>query len=155
MFGQVLLAVGLVLGIFALAVGILLTVGALEHRQLALTLLGIGLLLGGVLCLELTPRAPGNASHASGEQMGMGPTIIEVLIYQAIVMLVFANLLDGGTRFPACLFCYLCYLPGAVIVLARRARALTKADLVYLKWGWVPMIAIGVPLLMGVSKGLI
>jgi hypothetical protein len=87
--------------------------------------------------------------------MGMGPTVFEVLIYQALVILVFASLLDGGARFRACLFCYLCYLPGAVIVVVRRARALTKVDLVYLKWGWVPMIIIGVPLLVGMSKGLI
>jgi hypothetical protein len=155
MLGQVLLALGLMLGIFGLAVGILLTVGALEHGHLPLTSLGIGLILGGVLCLELTPRISGNASQGSGEQMGLGPTLIEVLICQAIVILVFAGLLDGGARFRACLYCYLAYLPGAVILLVRRFRALTKVDLVYLKWGWVPIITLGVPLLVRMSKSLI
>jgi len=31
--------------------------------------------------------------------------------------------------------------------------ALTKGDLIYLKWAWLPIMTIGTPLFVSVSKG--
>ncbi len=160
MLGQILLAVVHVLAFFSLATGILLTAAALEHGHFWLTSLGIGLLVGGVVGLHFAPRISANASGGNEQQVKAaafdhGPTLIEVLILQAIIILIFAAILDGGMRFRACLYCYLAYVPGAVILLVRRARTLTKMDLIYLKWGWVPIITIGVPLIVRLSNGLI
>ena len=84
-------------------------------------------------------------------------TAIELLVLQAIVIILFALMLDGGVRFRACLYSYVGYLAGAVLILSRRAKRLTKGDLLYLKWAWGPIIAFGVPLFVRVwkAKGLI
>jgi hypothetical protein len=159
MLGKILLAVVLVVA-FCLPPGILLTAAVLEYGHFWLSSLGIGLLAGGMVALDFGWRTWGNATGVNEPQMeaaafDLGPTVFEVLILQAITIIMFALILDGGVRLRACLYSYLAYAPGAVILLVRRGRAMTQVDLVYLKWGWVPIVTIGVPLLVRLSKGLI
>jgi hypothetical protein len=144
---------------FGLPIGVLLTGRILEKEQVYFGLVGIALVVAGITCLERLPRSSGerDAKVTSPPAGNRGPLAIEVLILQILVILLFANLLDGGLRLRACLCLYLGYGIGALIPLFRRARSLTRGEILYLRWAWVPIIAVGVPLLVRVwrSKGLI
>jgi hypothetical protein len=80
-------------------------------------------------------------------------TLIEIVVFQGIVIVLYALMLDDGIRFRGCLYSYLLYLVGPIVFFARRGLALTKLDLIYLKWAWVPFITFGVPLYVSLSKG--
>jgi hypothetical protein len=134
-----------------------------EDASLLWVWVGACPLLGGVALIELArwlerkDQSNGALDKVLAEFERPGPTAIELLILQAIVILLFASMLDGGVRFRACLYSYVGYLAGAVLILSRRAKRLTKGDLLYLKWSWEPIIALGVPLFVRVrkAKGLI
>ena len=153
----------LIPGILSFVVGVFLTAGVLEHSNLLWVWVGAGPLLGGILLIEiarwLDRKGQGNGplDRVLAEFERPGLTAIELLVLQAIVIILFALMLDGGVRFRACLYSYVGYLAGAVLILSRRAKRLTKGDLLYLKWAWGPIIALGVPLFVGVwkAKGLI
>ncbi|PYJ79061.1 MAG: hypothetical protein DME22_25945 [Verrucomicrobia bacterium] len=84
-------------------------------------------------------------------------TAIVSFFLQIQLILLFALLLDGGVRLRACSYSYVGYLAGLVLIFARRARSLTDSDVLYLRWGWLPIIVLGVALFMRVwkAKGLI
>jgi hypothetical protein len=153
----------LIVGVLSFVVGVFLTAGVLEYSNLLWVWVGAAPLLGGILLIELARwldrKGQGNGSldRALAEFERPGLTAIEFLILQAIVLILFALMLDGGVRFRACLYSYVGYLAGVVLILTRRAKRLTKGDFLYLKWAWGPIIALGVPLFVRVwkAKGLI
>ena len=76
---------------------------------------------------------------------------------QVLTLLWFGLLLDRGIHLRACWYTYLGYAAGAIVVLVRRWKALTPGDRFYLRWGWILIIVIGIPLIIGAwkAKGLI
>jgi len=151
------------LGLFCLFAGVFVTIGALEHSDFLCVWAGIGLLLVGVLIMELLRRLERPLDTANGDSSPKTPvfraieTAIVSFFLQIQLVLMFALLLDGGVRLRACLYSYVGYLAGLVLIFARRARALTDSDVLYLRWGWLPIIVLGVALFIRVwkAKGLI
>jgi hypothetical protein len=80
------------------------------------------------------------------ERLEFKITMVEVIVLQLLVFVLYALLLDMGIRLGAFIRCELGYLGGAGLVWARRPKSLTPGDRLYLKWGWVPIIAVGVGL---------
>jgi hypothetical protein len=160
---QVLLGVCLLLGMFCLFAGVFVTIGTLEHSAFIWVWAGIGLLLAGVLIMELLRRLEKPLDTTNGDNYPKAPgfraieTAIASFFLQIQLILLFALLLDGGVRLRACLYSYVGYLAGLVLIFARRARALTNGDVLYLRWGWLPIIVLGVALFLRVwkAKGLI
>jgi hypothetical protein len=140
---------------------VFVTIGALERALLLPACLGAALLLGGALLVELSVRLEGGSGGNGNRRPAVGPargwTAIEVVVLQVLILLPFALLLDGGVRLQACWYSYLGYLAGALIILARRGRAPTRGDLLYLRWAWLPIVVIGVVLFLHVwkAKGLL
>ncbi len=83
----------------------------------------------------------------------VGQTVIAMIPIQWIIILLYAGFLDGGLLFRGCLYSYVIYLIGPIVFFIRRGLALTKGDLIYLKWAWLPIMTVGVPLFVSVSKG--
>jgi hypothetical protein len=67
-------------------------------------------------------------------------------------VLVFLPLMDGGVHFRAGCYVYLLYAVAALPVLALRWKSCTTAEVFFLKWGWAPVIALGLPLLLPLFK---
>jgi hypothetical protein len=58
----------------------------------------------------------------------------------------FLTTMDGGLRWAAAKWVYLGYaLPALVLVVARWGRW-SLAEQLFLRWGWAPVLAFGVPL---------
>jgi hypothetical protein len=158
---QSLLLAGCCAGVFCLSSGVFITIGALERALLLPACLGAELLLGGALLVEFSVRfeagSGGNGNRGPAAGPARGRTAIEVVVLQALVLLPFASVMDGGVRLQACWYSYLGYLAGALLILARRGRAPTRGDLLYLRWAWLPIVVIGVVLFLRVwkAKGLL
>jgi hypothetical protein len=137
---------------------------------LSLATLGLAWLLVAVILVEFNPYPAKQASvkdrpepsapllplkYRAWEQVFPpgGQTVIEVFLLQWIIILLYASMLDGGIRFRGCLYSYIAYLIGVIVPFVRRGFALMKGDLFYVKWAWLPMITVGVPLFVSVSKG--
>jgi hypothetical protein len=67
---------------------------------------------------------------------------------QLIAVLKFALIMDGGLRFRACRHVYLYYAVCAILIVALRWRSWTRLERIFLCWGWAPIVAFGVPLLI-------
>jgi hypothetical protein len=128
--------------------------------------LGLAWLLATVVVVEFIPLSPkeNNANHeapklpskyqAWEEVFPPGRlTVIEMFILQLIIIVLYSLMLDGGIRFRGCLYSYLIYLVGPIVFFIRRGLALTKGELIFLKWAWLPIMTFGIPLFVGVSKG--
>jgi hypothetical protein len=161
LLGQLFLGVCGVAGVVCLIAGVFLSVAILEGVYWSWAWLGPVLLPAGILiieCLSMWHFHDCGADGASDHQLAphatsSGLAALDGLALQAIIILLFANLMDGGLRLQACLYSYAGYAAGALLILARRARRLTKIDLLYLRWAWLPLIVVGVPLFVRVWKG--
>ena len=131
------------IAMLALAPSVMVTALILDLPlpYLALAVPGLALVGGELLIVAWAERLAPKTGNGTGEDSDLGvrthgPTVVEGLVVQAITLLLFANLLDGGVHLKASLYAYLPYVAGAAIVLVRRAKSLTKGDCLYLKWGW-------------------
>ena len=160
------LAICAIVGLLCVLAGVFLTVALLQGTDVSLVWWGLVLLPTGVLVIqfvsttEIRPETTGGNSNDSqivNSATLRGLTAIKGLVLHVIVILLFAGLLDGGLRLQACVYSCLGYWAGALLILVRRAKALTRVDLLYLTWAWLPMIVIGVPLFMRIwkAKGLL
>jgi hypothetical protein len=61
-------------------------------------------------------------------------------------LLAFATTMDGGTRWAATRWVYLIYAVPALALLALRWKKWTWPEQLFLRWGWAPVLAFGVPL---------
>jgi hypothetical protein len=156
--------------IVALPHGVKLTALGLEAEGDSFRLwFGLALLLGGTIGLECVSRcvallsaearAAGVPARSEGnpraaERSLRAARVLHVLLVvslQLITLLLFVLLLDGHVRLRACLWLYLAYVAGVVLVLAGR-KVSTGWGSRYLCWGWAPMIACGVPLFLPTLK---
>ena len=147
-------------GILVVQFGLELAFGVLtpprEKSGLLLAALGMTWLLMAAILVEFIPlsakqkNADGDPNEPSAPQLPQKYQALEVIfplfLLQWTFILLHASILDGGIRFQACLYSYLLYLVGPIVCFARRGLALTKLDLIYLKWAWVPFITFGVPI---------
>jgi hypothetical protein len=154
---RVLLPVFGILATVGLPVGVVLTALFFEkERYLAWAGIGLVSLTGGIIFLEFAWRSvarTGGEANQVVDRSGLGqhgPKAIGALLLQVITVVLFAPIMDGGVHLRACEIAYAGYAAGAVLLLAKRPKALTKGDWLYLRWGWVPIIVIGVPLFMRV-----
>lgn len=162
---RILWGICFVAGLLCLLSGVFLTVVALDHALLLPACLGAALLVGAVFLMETTKwleeKNGGSDKQESAVDRDRGPKGIEIAIetavLQALVLLLFGLLLDHGVRQLACLYSLLGYWAGAFLVFARRGKALTWGDRLYLRWGWLPTVVIGTVLFLRVwkDKGLI
>jgi hypothetical protein len=131
--------------------------------------LGLAWLIAVVILVELNPY-PANYAKAENESFPPNPlplkyqaweavfpprgqSVIEILLVSWIFIVLYASMLDGGIRFRGCLYSYVGYLVGVIVPFARRGLSVTKGDLIYLKWAWLPWMTVGVPLFVSVSNG--
>jgi hypothetical protein len=62
-----------------------------------------------------------------------------VLIQQAVVLLLAGMNLDGGDAFHFCLVALLAFWVGAVIICVRRPQTPTRSDLLFIRFGYLPL----------------
>src|SRR5262245_23395134 len=128
---------------------------------------GLPLLLAGILglecvrhsCVVLSAEAQQPAEGKERDprkvrellRIILGLHILTVLCLQFISVFRFIFLLDGHVHLRACCWLYLVYAAGALLVLAGR-QTWTRWGSCYLRWGWAPLIAFGVPLSLPTLK---
>jgi hypothetical protein len=69
-----------------------------------------------------------------------------IVIYTQLMGLgTFLTTMDGGLRWAAARWVYLGYAVPAVVLVAARWRRWTVPERLFLRWGWAPVLALGVP----------
>ena len=69
-----------------------------------------------------------------------------VILTQMVVLMMFLTTMDGGLRWAAARWVYLVYQIPALLLVAVRWQRWSWGEWLYLRWGWAPILAIGVPL---------
>ena len=77
------------------------------------------------------------------------------LVLQALAMVVLLAVLDGGALARAGGAAMLAFWIGVVVVVIRRPKAPSAFDLLYVRWGYLVMLVIGIALspFMGALRG--
>jgi hypothetical protein len=142
--------------VLTLPVGVLLTVFALERpHSLGFLVVGIGLLVVGVVAVEYGCRFLAAARHDLGLTLRQVRLLQGITVFYPAVMTVglFSLLMEAGqAHFRACCFAYLAYAVGAVPIVVVRWRSWSAGELLYLRAGWVPVVAFGLPWLIPLLK---
>lgn len=83
------------------------------------------------------------------------PAVKVALTLQVLTTLLLLAILDGGTLARAGGAAMVGFWVGAAVVMFRRPRTPSRLDLLYLRWGYLVMLAIAVALspYMGVLRG--
>lgn len=156
---------------FALPFGVYLTAMGLEDGDapsrlwVGLLLLALGIV--GVECLRLAHldlRAEADQARSRKTGLPLDTEAVRrlhgaifnlyaatVVLLQVVAVMQFLLMLDGHVRLRACLWVYLAYLDGVILILATRADA-TRWGERYLLWGWAPILAFGIPLALPTLK---
>ena len=142
---------------FALPLGVKLTaLGLGEGAGSARLWLGLPLLAAGVVgveCLRLCVDLLGADPQRVGVRPDKaGPVLRDVRALQAAALVLlpvatalqFALLLDGHVHVRACGWLLLAYAAGAAVAWTGRWAG-TWWGSCYLRWGWAPVVAFGVP----------
>jgi hypothetical protein len=148
---------GMPLG-FALPWGVKLTaLGLDEGAGSARLWVGLPMLAAGALglqsvrrCVALFRTEPGPLGFGPGTLREALPAVrvLEttlLLLLPVATILQFALLLDGHVHLRACGWQFLVYVVGAALVGASGMER-TRWGSCYLRWGWAPLVAFGVPL---------
>jgi len=61
------------------------------------------------------------------------------LLQQALVLLLSAGMLDGGQLAQVCLYAFAGFWSGAGVLIARRGPALTRLDILLIRWSSIPL----------------
>jgi hypothetical protein len=77
---------------------------------------------------------------------------VAVFFLQAATVLLFALLMDGGVRLRACGYVYPLYAVPALLILALRRRPRSRGEVLFVCWGWVPVLTFGIPLALPALK---
>lgn len=65
---------------------------------------------------------------------------------QFVTFMMYLTTMDGGTKFSVFRYVYLVYAAPAALIVVLRWRSWSAPEMVFLRWGWAPVIAFGVPL---------
>ena len=80
---------------------------------------------------------------------------VVIALLQAVTVLQYFLLLDGHRHFRACYYAYLGYAVPALVILVVRWKSWSRLELIYMRWGWVPVIPLGIPLFLPIVPPLI
>jgi hypothetical protein len=69
-----------------------------------------------------------------------------LLLTQVVALMMFLTTMDGGLRWAAARWVYLAYAVPALALAAARWKRWTWPERLYLRWGWAPVLAFGVPI---------
>lgn len=149
--------VGMPLG-FALPCGVKMTaLGLGEGTNSARLWAGLPLLMAGALgveciswCVAAVRTAPGRLGIGPGEaRQLLGTTralaTVTLVLLPVATVLQLALLLDGHVHLRACGWLLLVYAGGAALLWIGQ-QSTTRWGSCYLRWGWAPLVAFGVPL---------
>jgi hypothetical protein len=121
---------------------------------------GLGLAVAGmaacVVVLEYTLRLVGELWEKEVRRWPAGAPVPRpdpvallrwaVLVYcQLAALMMFLTTMDGGLRWAAARWVYPTYAAPALALAAARWRRWTEPERLYLRWGWAPALAFGVP----------
>jgi hypothetical protein len=68
-----------------------------------------------------------------------------VVEIQVVTLMMYATTMDGGTIFAVTRHVYLTYAVPALGIAVARWKAWSAVELLYLRWGWAAVLAVGVP----------
>jgi hypothetical protein len=156
------------LAMLALPFGVHMTALGLEEEvngtrfAIGLPLIGLGILAvecfrRSVAALRIDAEQKAAAATSEGrDPEGAGRflhdlpflRVVAAAWLQLLTVNMFFCMLDGHVRLRACCWLYLVYADGAVLVLALQRGRPRGWGSRYLWWGWVPIIAFGVPLFL-------
>jgi hypothetical protein len=95
-------------------------------------------------------RDPALARRRSPPLAAIRVFVLLFLQFEAVVWFFF--MLDGHVHFRVACWVYLAYAAGVLLVLATKRGRPTGWWSRYLRWGWAPVLAAGVPLLLPILK---
>jgi hypothetical protein len=61
------------------------------------------------------------------------------LIQQAVVLVLAAGMLDGGELAQVCFYAFAAFWAGVGVLIARRGAALTRVDILLIRWSYIPL----------------
>ena len=105
---------------------------------------------------------PASKRSRSGEHMTKLPlspayreAVKVALVVQVLTTLFLGAILDGGALAKAGGAAMVGFWIGVAVVMVRRPRTPSRLDLLYVRWGYVVMLAVGIALLpfMGALRG--
>jgi hypothetical protein len=146
--------------VFALPIGVNVTAFSLERDSLSGNFwIGIGLQLAGIVFWEVVIRAwvpfcrVGTKWAAPNDgQPGFFETVVLLKLWlfelQMMTVMVLGLLLDGGVHLRACCYVYSLYAILALGIVAVRRKSKSRVEVFFVRWGWAPMLAFGMPLLL-------
>jgi hypothetical protein len=151
--------------LLALPVGVHLSAMGFEYGFSRSFLLGAALQAVGILFWEIAFRIHAGLCSERvkwADHAGRGQEFFDLLLMrrggvvclQLFTVLLFAAILDGGVRFRACCYVYLLYSIPACLLLTLRWQAWSRTELLFLRWGWAPILALGIPLLLPILKDM-
>ncbi|HKB05390.1 MAG TPA: hypothetical protein VKD90_24410 [Gemmataceae bacterium] len=161
-----LLAIGVLPLVLALPVGVHATAGALENGSTTALAIGLPLLAAGILGLECIAwadtllraefeksRPPTDGRPAENRAAPeVGGDLVAAVLLLIITILLYFLMLDGHVHVRACGWLYLLYAAWAAPVIAWQRGHLSGWGRRYVRSGWAPIIAFGLPLTLPTLK---
>jgi hypothetical protein len=152
--------------VFTLPYGVTRTALRLEYSDFGVRLwIGLSLIVVGIVGVECVFRSvavvivevqknnPENPkAHRELTRLFQGIQLLIVCFLQFLSVGMFFFMLDGHVHFRGACWLYLVYAVGAILLLAARWLGWTTRGSRYLRWGWVPILALGMPLLLPTMK---
>ena len=72
--------------------------------------------------------------------------LVSAFFLQVALLFFFSLILDlDDVALQACCFSSVAFWMGVILILIRRPRSPTKGDLIYICWGLLPIVLVGVP----------
>jgi hypothetical protein len=119
--------------------------GALVGMVVSVALLEAGLRFAGELWQEEMAKRPAGKPIPKPDLAVVFWWVI-VIHTQLLGLGTFLTTMDGGLRWAAARWVYLGYAVPALVLAALRWRRWTWPERLFLRWGWAPVLAFGVPL---------
>jgi hypothetical protein len=85
-------------------------------------------------------------------EAALSRAFLRALLFQAGLLVLFSLALDFGHMLRACGYSSLVFWVGVAMILLRRHSNPTKGDLVYIRWGLLVIVLIGVPAFLTVWR---
>jgi hypothetical protein len=70
--------------------------------------------------------------------------LLRALLLQFLLLAFCTRILDGGVIFDACAKSSAAFWAGVIVILVRRPKNPTRGDLIYVRWGLLPIVTVGV-----------
>lgn len=159
--GLPLLVVCALMLAFGVVLGVHLTVASLESPISPLFLLGLLMQIVSIVLVENLHRLLSLIEPSARSTKGFENLSHDLKLFQScfchgqrlVTLLKFAIVMDGGRRLMACGYVYLIYEAIALPLIVLRKKK-TRFERLFIRWGWAPIISLGVPFLRPVFENL-